>query len=278
MDSTMTLLSIVQMNSQNDIEANFNVIESLLIQSKAQGASLIVFPENFVCFAAGKQRETAERFEEFQQRLEQLSHQYQIWIIAGTLPCPYRPDGTIVPDGRVRTTSLCISPEKTEARYDKIHLFDVQVADGVGGYQESKNFEPGNELVVAKTPFANIGLMVCYDLRFPELALSLRQRGANILTAPAAFTYLTGEMHWQLLLQARAMDTQCHVLGAAQQGWHGERRQTWGHAAATDSQGRILDRIENEGAHLITVPFDIEQQIKLRQSMPLIEHRKLLVL
>ncbi len=274
----MTLLSIVQMNSQNDIEANFNVIESLLIQSKAQGASLIVFPENFVCFAAGKQRETAERFEEFQQRLEQLSHQYQIWIIAGTLPCPYRPDGTIVPDGRVRTTSLCISPEKTEARYDKIHLFDVQVADGVGGYQESKNFEPGNELVVAKTPFANIGLMVCYDLRFPELALSLRQRGANILTAPAAFTYLTGEMHWQLLLQARAMDTQCHVLGAAQQGWHGERRQTWGHAAATDSQGRILDRIENEGAHLITVPFDIEQQIKLRQSMPLIEHRKLLVL
>ena len=271
----MTLLSIVQMNSQNDIEANFNVIESLIIQSKAQGASLIVFPENFICFAAGKQRETAARFDEFQQRLEQLAHLHQIWIVAGTLPCPYRPDGSIVPDGRVRTTSLCISPEKTEARYDKIHLFDVQVADGVGGYQESKNFEPGSDLAIAKTPFGNIGLMVCYDLRFPELALSLRQRGANLLTAPAAFTYLTGQMHWQLLLQARAMDSQCHVLGAAQQGWHGEKRQTWGHAAATNSRGQVLDIVSNEGAQLITVPFDLDEQINIRESMPLMQHRRL---
>lgn len=272
----MTLLSIAQMNSQNDIEANFSVIESLIIQSKAEGASLIVFPENFVCFAAGKQRETAERFEEFQQRLEQLSHQHQIWIVAGTLPCSYRPDGTIVPDGRVRTTSLCISPEKTEARYDKIHLFDVQVADGVGGYQESKNFEPGTDLAVAKSPFGNIGLMVCYDLRFPELALSLRQSGANILTAPAAFTYLTGQMHWQLLLQARAMDSQCHVLGAAQQGWHGEKRQTWGHASATNSRGQVLDIIRSEGTQLITVAFDLNEQRKIRESMPLMQHRRLI--
>ena len=95
----MSLLSVVQMNSQNDIEVNFGVIESLIQQSKADGASLIVFPENFVCFAAGKQSETAERFEEFQQRLEQLAQQYQIWIIAGTLPCPFRPDGSIIQDG-----------------------------------------------------------------------------------------------------------------------------------------------------------------------------------
>lgn len=179
----MTLLSVAQMNSQNDIEANFIVIESLIQQSKAQAAELIVFPENFVCFAAGKQRETAAQFESIQQRLEQLAHRYQIWIIAGTLPCPFRPDGSIIDDGRVRTVSLCISPERTEARYDKIHLFDVQVSDAVGGYQESRFFEPGDEVVVAKTPFGNIGLMVCYDLRFPELALILRQQGANILTA-----------------------------------------------------------------------------------------------
>jgi len=167
----MTLLSVTQMNSQNDIEANFNVIESLIQQSKKNGGSLIVFPENFACFAAGKQQETALRFEEIQQRLENLAHQYQIWIIAGTLPCPYRPDGSIIRDGRVRTVSLCISPERTEARYDKIHLFDVQVGDVVGGYQESKFFEPGTDLIVAKTPFGHIGMMVCYDLRFPELAL-----------------------------------------------------------------------------------------------------------
>lgn len=271
----MTFLSVAQMNSQNDIEANFSVIDSLILQSKAQGASLIVFPENFVCFAAGKQRETGAQFEAIQQRLEQLAHRHDIWIIAGTLPCPFRPDGSIIEDGRVRTVSLCISPEKTEARYDKIHLFDVQVGDAVGGYQESKFFEPGTETVVAKTPFGNIGLMVCYDLRFPELALKLRSQGANILTAPAAFTYTTGEMHWQLLLQARAMDSQCAVLGAAQQGWHGEKRQTWGHTGASNSRGQILAIIAEEGAQLLTVPFDLDEQQQIRASMPLMQHRVL---
>ncbi len=274
----MTLLSVVQMNSQDDIDANFIVIESMIQQSKADGAELIVFPENFVCFAGGKQRETAAQFETIQQRLEHLAQQYQIWIVAGTLPCPFRPDGSIIPDGRVRTVSLCISPERTEARYDKIHLFDVHVGDAVGGYQESKFFEPGTDIVVAKTPFGHIGLMVCYDLRFPELALTLRAQGANILTAPAAFTYTTGQMHWQLLLQARAIDSQCHVLGAAQQGWHGEKRQTWGHAGATHSRGQILAITEAEGAQLITVPFDLQEQQAIRASMPLIQHRKLMTL
>ncbi len=272
----MTLLSVAQMNSQNDIEANFIVIESLIQQSKAQAAELIVFPENFVCFAAGKQRETAAQFESIQQRLEQLAHRYQIWIIAGTLPCPFRPDGSIIDDGRVRTVSLCISPERTEARYDKIHLFDVQVSDAVGGYQESKFFEPGDQVVVAKTPFGNIGLMVCYDLRFPELALILRQQGANILTAPAAFTYTTGQLHWQLLLQARAMDSQCYVLGAAQQGWHGEQRQTWGHAGITNSRGQLLEMITAEGHGLITSSFDLAEQNDIRLTMPLMQHRKLI--
>lgn len=272
----MTLLSVVQMNSQDDIEANFVVIESLIQQSKADGAELIVFPENFVCFAGEKQRETATQFEALQQRLEKLAHQYQIWIVAGTLPCPFRPDGSVITDGRVRTVSLCISPERTEARYDKIHLFDVQVGDAVGGYQESKFFEPGTDIVVAKTPFGNIGLMVCYDLRFPELALTLRSQDAHILTAPAAFTYTTGQMHWQLLLQARAIDSQCYVLGAAQQGWHGTKRQTWGHAGASNSRGQILDIIQSEGSSLITVPFDLDEQETVRTSMPLIQHRKII--
>lgn len=272
----MNLLSVVQMNSQDDIEVNFTVIESLIQQSKAQDAELIVFPENFVCFAAGKQRETAAQFEAIQQRLEQLAHRYQIWIVAGTLPCPFRPDGSIIQDGRVRTVSLCISPERTEARYDKIHLFDVQVGDAVGGYQESKFFEPGDEVVVAKTPFGNLGLMVCYDLRFPELSLMLRTKGANILTAPAAFTYTTGKLHWQLLLQARAMDSQCFVLGAAQQGWHGEQRQTWGHAGITDSLGQLLQMIDTEGHGLVTSAFDLDEQNTIRLSMPLMQHRRLI--
>lgn len=272
----MTLLSVAQMNSQNDIEANFNSIESLIIESKAKGASLIVLPENFICFAPGMQKQTAERFEEFQSRLENLAHAHQIWIIAGTLPCPFRPNGQIVPDGRVRTTSLCINPEGTVARYDKIHLFDVHVGDAVGGYQESKFYEPGDEIIVARTPFGNIGMMVCYDLRFPELSLNLRHQGAHILTAPSAFTFTTGQMHWQLLLQARALDSQCQILGSAQQGWHGEHRQTWGHSAATNSRGQILDLVTSEGDQLITVPFDLDEQSKIRESMPLMNHRRLI--
>ena len=272
----MTLLSVAQMNSQNDIEENFKIIETLIQQSKADGAELIVFPENFVCFAAGKQCETAAQFESIQQRLEQLAHQYQIWIVAGTLPCPYRPDGSTIADGRVRTVSLCISPERTEARYDKIHLFDVQVGDAVGGYQESRFFEPGDEVVIAQTPFGKLGLSVCYDLRFPELSLMLRTKGANILTAPAAFTYTTGKLHWQLLLQARAMDSQCFVLGAAQQGWHGEQRQTWGHAGITDSRGQLLQMIGTEGHGLITNAFDLDEQNSIRLSMPLMQHRRLI--
>ena len=272
----MSLLSVVQMNSQDDIETNFTVIESLIQQSKAQDAELIVFPENFVCFAAGKQRETAAQFEAIQQRLEQLAHRYQIWIVAGTLPCPFRPDGSIIQDGRVRTVSLCISPERTEARYDKIHLFDVQVGDAVGGYQESRFFEPGDEVVIAQTPFGKLGLMVCYDLRFPELSLMLRTKGANILTAPAAFTYTTGKLNWQLLLQARAMDSQCFVLGAAQQGWHGEQRQTWGHAGITDSRGQLLQMIDTEGHGLVTSAFDLDEQNTIRLSMPLMQHRRLI--
>lgn len=272
----MYYFSVAQMNSQDDIEQNINVIESLIQQAKAKHSHLIVFPENFICFAAGKQQQTAQRYEEFKQKLESFAHRYEIWIIAGTLPCPFRPNGSIISDGRVRTVSLCISPEGTEARYDKIHLFDVQVDDAVGGYQESRFFEAGNEPVIVKTPFGQIGMMVCYDLRFPELALQLRQLGANILSAPSAFTFKTGQLHWQLLLQARALDTQSQVLGAAQQGWHGPNRQTWGHAAITNSSGQLLDMIHTEGSGLITVPFNIDEQNRIRQAMPLMQHRKLL--
>lgn len=276
----MSLLAVAQLNSQNDIDENFLQVESLIQQAAAAQAELIVLPENFACFAAGKQPETAQRFEELQLRIQKLAADYQIWIIAGTLPCPFRPDGRSIPDGRVRTASLCISPEgKTVARYDKIHLFDVQVADGIGGYQESLVFEPGDSLVLANTPFGRIGLMVCYDLRFPELALQLRAQGADILTAPAAFTYTTGQMHWQLLLQSRAIDSQCQVLGAAQQGWHSHgKRQTWGHSMATQSQGKILAEVQEEGSQLILVPFDREQQQAIRAAMPLLRHRRLIAL
>lgn len=278
----MTRFAIAQMNSQNDIDENLSVVADLLQQSKNAGASLLVLPENFVCFAPGEQRKTAAQFEHIQQQLEQLSHRYGVWMVAGTLPCPFRPDGGTIQDGRVRTSSLCISPEGTIARYDKIHLFDVQVNDAIGGYQESKFYEPGDCLVVAHTPFAKIGMLVCYDLRFPELALQLRGKGAEVLTAPSAFTFTTGQMHWQLLLQARALDSQCLVLGAAQQGWHGtlaqNQRQTWGHSSAANCKGQILASSSAQGTALIFCEFDTAEQLQFRANMPLVAHRRLISL
>ncbi|MBF7696600.1 carbon-nitrogen hydrolase family protein [Acinetobacter rathckeae] len=271
----MALLSVAQMTSQNVIEDNLSHVKDLVLACQAQGSQLLVLPENFACFAPGQQRETAAQFEYIQSYLEQLSHTSQIWIVAGTIPCPFRPNGDIVPDGKVRTTSLCISPEGTVARYDKIHLFDVIVNDAIGGYQESAQFEAGDEIVVARTPFGHLGLMVCYDLRFPELALALRKQNADFLTAPAAFTFLTGQAHWQILLQARAIDTQCAVLGAAQQGLHGEKRETWGHAGIVNAYGKLLCEVTTAGNHVAHAEIDLTAQQSIRYNMPLMQHRRL---
>jgi predicted amidohydrolase len=272
---THSLFAVAQMNSQDSIEKNLASSEKLMQDAQAKGASLLILPENFACFAAGQQLNTAARFDDIQATLQQLAAHYKLWIIAGSLPSPYRPDGQRVPNGRVRSASLLISPEaKTIARYDKIHLFDAQVADNTGSYQESATFEAGNQVVTAQTPFGTLGLMICYDLRFPELALRLRQQGTDILTAPAAFTYATGQLHWQLLLRARAIDSQCYVLGAAQQGTHGAR-QTWGHSAIVNQIGQVIGESTGDGLSLITANYDAASLHTTRHNMPLIQHRRL---
>jgi predicted amidohydrolase len=272
----MTLpVAAVQLSSQDTIADNLTAVASALAQAQAKQVQLLVLPENFACFAAGQQRNTAEQFDHIVQTLQQWAQQYGCWIVAGTIPCPYRPNGQIIPDGRVRATSLCLDPAgQIAGRYDKIHLFDVHVGDGTGQYLESATFEAGDQLTVVPTPFGALGLMVCYDLRFPELALALRQQGADILTAPSAFTHTTGQRHWQLLTRARAIDTQCLLIGAAQQGWHGTR-QTWGHSIIVDAVGTILAESTEGGFDVKIACYDREAQVAQRHAMPLMEHRHL---
>lgn len=272
--SALPIFAVAQMNSQDSIEKNLCDVAQLMQQAKQQKASLLVLPENFACFAAGQQANTAARFNDIMQQLQQLAAKHNLWLVAGSIPCPYRSNGQVVANGRVRSTSLLISPEaKTVARYDKIHLFDAQVGDNTGSYQESATFEPGDEIVVASTPFGHLGMMVCYDLRFPELALALRKQGANFLTAPSAFTFTTGQMHWQLLLRARAADTQCYILGAGQQGTHGNRH-TWGHSAISNAAGEIIAERTTAGMGLITAEFDKNAVQQRRAAMPLMQHRR----
>ncbi len=266
-------ISAIQMNAQDQIDDNLTTADQLLQQAAAAGSVLAVLPENFACFAPGQQRHTAERFDEIIQTVGRMAQKYNLWLVAGSVPCAYRPDGSLIKDGRVRSASLLIDPSgQIAARYDKIHLFDVKVGDGIGQYQESATFEPGDRLVTAKTPFGHLGLMVCYDLRFPEQAIALRKSGADILTAPSAFTHVTGRAHWQILLQARAIDSQCLVIGAGQGGWHGTR-QTWGHSAIVDGWGEVLASAQHEHAGVITASGDLTSLAARRAAMPLMEHR-----
>jgi predicted amidohydrolase len=263
----------IQMNSQDLIEQNLNHALQLLTQAARADCQLAVLPENFACFAPGQQRHTAERFDEIITRVSQWARDLNIWIVAGSVPCAYRPNGQMIADQRVRSACLLLDPSgKTVARYDKIHLFDVAIKDGIGKYQESATFEPGEQVITASTPFGMLGLMVCYDLRFPEQAIALRQKDAEILTVPSAFTHLTGQAHWQLLLRARAIDSQCLVIGAGQGGWHGARR-TWGHSTIADGWGEVLAHTDNESPTLIIADYDAQMLKSRRQAMPLMVHR-----
>ena len=286
-------VAAVQMNSQQNIDDNLADIKAAIIDASAQGAQLVVLPEN--CCSMGRQFATAERFDALAATIADYARTYGIYVLAGSLPCPYRPDGVIVTDGRLRQVSLLFAPDgKQVARYDKIHLFTATVADKQGSYNEAATFEPGTQTVVttleANDDVYQLGMMVCFDLRFPALAQRLRQAGAELLSAPAAFTYLTGQAHWSLLLQARALDSQCMVIGAAQGGDHiykdGHTRQTWGHATITAYDGTIISSFEdNELNHsankdyknyaLVLASLDKQVQIQGRQKMPIFDCHRL---
>ena len=161
-------------------------------------------------------------------------------------------------------------------RYDKIHLFDALLADQQAQYQESATFEAGDEIVVINTPFANIGLSICYDIRFPALYQALRDKGADIIVVPAAFTALTGAAHWQVLLRARAIENQCMMIGAGQSGWHSASRQTWGHSQIIDAWGKVLAEQE-QGVGVVLAQYVKAELQQVRQQMPVLRHRRLCV-
>lgn len=242
----LTKFAIVELNSQTDILANLQSIELGIKIASERGTCMVILPENAFCF--GKQGFASQYFDALKAWSAQAARHYGVYLLAGTLPCPYRPDGTPVADGKLRQSSLLFDPAgDCLARYDKIHLFKATVNDSTGNYDEGRTFEAGNALIVADTEFGKVGMMVCFDIRFPTLAVKLREIGADILTAPSAFTYQTGKAHWHALLTARALDSQCMVIGAGQTGDHvvnpsapGNVRSTWGHSEFISSDGESV--------------------------------------
>jgi nitrilase len=270
-------IAALQMCSGVDLEKNWQAAELGIKQAAEQGCQLIVLPENFAVFDAAQYRDVAVRLPELLERLSRLAQQAGVWIVAGTLPTASRPDGVPVPDRRVRASCHVIDAQGSiVARYDKIHLFDVAVADAQGSYQESASFEPGDAVVCVDTPVGRLGLTVCYDLRFPELFRALLDQGAELISVPAAFTGVTGEAHWQVLLRARAIENQCYIIGAAQGGRHSPTRQTWGHSQIIDPWGRVLAERQEQGLGLIWAERDAAFQADLKQRMPIQQHRRIL--
>lgn len=255
----LTKFAIVELNSQTDILANLQSIELGIKIASERGIRMVILPENAFCF--GKQGFASQYFDALKTWSAQAARHYGVYLLAGTLPCPYRPDGTPVADRKLRQSSLLFDPAgDCLARYDKIHLFKATVNDSTGNYDEGRTFEAGNALIVADTEFGKVGMMVCFDIRFPTLAVKLRELGADILTAPSAFTYQTGKAHWHALLTARALDSQCMVIGAGQTGDHvvnpsapSKVRSTWGHSEFITSHGEsVLTQKINAASYAVT--------------------------
>ncbi|MNZ97945.1 2-oxoglutaramate amidase [compost metagenome] len=267
-------IAVIQMVSQDDVLANLADARRLLQQAADAGARLAVLPENF---AAMGRRDLAElgRAEALGTGpilpwLKGTARELGLWIVAGTIPLPPEGQG----QAKANACSLLVDEHgEIAARYDKLHLFDVDVADARGRYRESDDYAFGQHVVVADTPVGRLGLTVCYDLRFPELYTALREAGAELITAPSAFTAVTGAAHWQVLVRARAIETQCYLLAAGQGGSHPRGRETFGHSAIVDPWGRVLAE-QDTGEAVLLAGRDAEEQAAIRQRMPVAAHRR----
>ncbi len=261
------------MTSQPDPKDNLQVIEALLEQLPAARPQLVVLPEACLCFGAGdkRQRDLAELFQQgsMQQRLSELAAQHNIYLLAGTVPIIDQAN-----QQKFSAASLLYGPDgQCLARYNKIHLFDVDVADSTKTYRESSWTEAGQEVVTVNTEFGVLGLAVCYDVRFAELFRALRDAGADVIALPSAFTKVTGAAHWHVLTRARAIEQQCALVAGAQVGVHANGRETYGHALVIDAWGKLLSTCDGEQSPcLSTASVDLSKLDTIRKNIPVAKH------
>lgn len=269
----MERIGLIQMTSSSDVNENLTYIEQQTKLLAKQGAKCVVTPENAVVF--GNKEDYHNSAEELgdgpvQERISRLAVEQQVWILIGSMPILR----TSAESQGVATTSVLFNPQgQIVAHYDKLHMFDVDVADGHKRYRESETFTPGNDIVVAETPFAKVGLSICYDVRFPNLYAELRRLGAQILLVPAAFTAVTGKAHWEVLLRARAIESQCWVIAVGQGGHHACGRETWGHSMVISPWGEIIASLNQDAASLV-VDIELEQIESVRAAMPISAHTR----
>lgn len=278
-------LAAIQMVTTSNLSTNLTTAGELIAAASAEGAKLVLLPEVFAVLEGGPMRQYGELEGDLdapiQSFLSAVAKEHKITVVGGTIPLISRPGRQpsdpdyLIDDGRVRPASLVFAPNGEQiARYDKIHLFDVLVDDKQSSYSESKSYEAGEDLVIVSTEVGELGLSVCYDLRFPELYRGLFHRGAQIMTVPAAFTKVTGQAHWETLLRARAIENQCYIVAAGQGGRHSERRETWGHSMIVDPWGTVLNCVESGEGYAIA-QIDMDTLKNVRKMMPIASQAKL---
>lgn len=266
----MTKLTVacVQTNTTRDPLENVERVSPMIREAAARGAALITTPEivgmlepkRELALAKAKPEETHEVLAAFRGLAAELG----VWLLIGSISIK-------VSDDKMSNRSFLLDDRgQIVARYSKIHMFDVQVGDGQT-YRESNTYQPGGEAVIAETPWGRMGMTICYDIRFPYLYRALAHAGAEVLFAPAAFTKVTGEAHWHVLQRARAIETGCYVVSAAQTGEHAEGRRTYGHSVIVDPWGRVLaDAGEEVG--VITAEIDLAEVAAARAKIPSLTH------
>lgn len=270
----MTRFAALQMTSGPDVAANLASAGALLRDAAERGAAVALLPENFAFMGQrdADKRTVAERDGSgpIQEFLATIAADTRLFVIAGTLPLACAGTG-----GRVTNSTLAYDAAgQRVGRYDKIHLFDVDVPGKSETYRESAHVAPGREIAVIESPAGRVGLSVCYDLRFPELYCRLVAAGAEVLVVPSAFTVPTGRAHWEPLLRARAIENLCYVVAAAQSGVHPSGRETYGDSLIVDYWGRVLTRLPR-GRGTITATIDLDGLRATREAFPALAHRAL---
>ncbi|XP_048884731.1 deaminated glutathione amidase isoform X2 [Brienomyrus brachyistius] len=274
--SSVPLAAICQVTCTPDKEANFAACMRLVEQAKEGGASMVFLPEGFD-YIGSNQEETLKLSESLQgntiSRYTQLARKLGIWLSLGGF---HERGEDWETDRRIYNSHIIINDTGSIVSvYRKGHLFDVELTGRGVSLKESSFTIPGHSLMPpVQSPVGKVGLGVCYDLRFPELSLALLRHGAEILTYPSAFTVATGAAHWEVLLRARAIETQCFVMAAAQVGCHHAKRSSYGHALAVDPWGEVLGDCGATEPGLALVEIDLQKLRDTRRNMPLQQHRR----
>ncbi len=270
-NETVTI-AVVQLCSSQDVSLSLAQLSSVLAELEPGAVDAIFLPENFAALASPSVYQIglgeAEDGGLIRGFIAQKAIEIGAYIFAGTVPLARRANGEMVPGQKVRAASLVFDPFGIEvARYDKRHLFDVDVQDRIGRYRESDTFESGDEPKVVPTAFGAVGLSVCYDLRFPEFFMRLTALGAEIVAVPSAFTAVTGTAHFEVLVRARAIENACFLVAACQSGGHDSGRETFGHSMVVSPWGEVL-ACREAGPGVFVTTLDLRDLRRVRSALP----------